>query len=98
VTGAAAFAGAESMASSDHDLDMAFATMVQQQIGALMVLGDIGFFSSRDDRIAALAARIAGAISSHPILPHQGRDFRSNSKPTKRVPWTVFALTYEAMK
>jgi putative tryptophan/tyrosine transport system substrate-binding protein len=44
-------------ASSDHDLDMAFATMVQQQIGALMVLGDIGFLSSRDDRIAALAAR-----------------------------------------
>jgi hypothetical protein len=43
-------------ASSDHDLDVAFETMVQQQIGALMVLGDIGFLSSRDDRIAALAA------------------------------------------
>src|SRR5262249_24617305 len=44
-------------ADNDRDLDTAVRTMVQQRIGALVVLGDIGFLSSRDDRIVALAAR-----------------------------------------
>jgi putative ABC transport system substrate-binding protein len=44
-------------ADNDRDLDAAFATLVQQRIGALVVLGDIGFLSTRDGRIAELAAR-----------------------------------------
>jgi putative ABC transport system substrate-binding protein len=44
-------------ASSDGELDMAFATVVQRQIGALAVLSDIGFMQSRMDRIVTLAAR-----------------------------------------
>ena len=44
-------------ASTDRELDMAFAAVVQQQIGALVVLSDIGFMQSRMDRIVTLAAR-----------------------------------------
>jgi putative tryptophan/tyrosine transport system substrate-binding protein len=44
-------------ASSDGDLDMAFAAIVQRQIRALVVLSDIGFMQSRMDRIVKLAAR-----------------------------------------
>src|SRR5262245_7854005 len=44
-------------ASSDGELDMAFATVVQRQISALAVLSDIGFMQSRMDRIVTLAAR-----------------------------------------
>src|SRR5262249_24595309 len=44
-------------AANDRDLDAAFATIVQQRIGGLVVFGDIAFVSSRDDRIAALAVR-----------------------------------------
>jgi putative tryptophan/tyrosine transport system substrate-binding protein len=44
-------------ATSARELDAAFATLVQQRIGALLVLQDIGFLSSREDKIVALAAR-----------------------------------------
>src|SRR5207244_562460 len=46
-------------ASNDHDLDTAFATLVQQRIGALVVQGDIGFMQLRTDQIVMLAARHA---------------------------------------
>src|SRR5262249_59938274 len=42
-------------ASAEHDLDMAFATIVQQRAGALLISGD-PFFTERRDRLVALAA------------------------------------------
>ena len=42
--------------SNERDIDAAFATLVQKQVGALVVLGD-AFVASRRDQIAALAAR-----------------------------------------
>ncbi len=45
-------------ASSEHDLDVAFATLGQQKVGALLVNGD-NFFISRRDQFVALAARYA---------------------------------------
>ena len=47
-------------ASSEHDLDVAFATLGQQHVGALLVNGD-NFFISRRDQLAALTARYAVA-------------------------------------
>jgi len=43
--------------SNDRGLDAAFATIVQQRIGALVVLSDIGFMQSRMDQIVSLASR-----------------------------------------
>jgi putative ABC transport system substrate-binding protein len=45
-------------AGSDHDIDTAFTTFVQRGAGALFV-GISGFFNSRRERLAALAARHA---------------------------------------
>jgi putative tryptophan/tyrosine transport system substrate-binding protein len=45
--------------SNDHDLDAAFATLVREQIGGLLVAND-AFFVGRREQIVALAAR-------HPI-------------------------------
>jgi ABC-type uncharacterized transport system substrate-binding protein len=45
-------------ASNDHDLDAAFATLVQNQADAVVVAPD-PFLDSRPDRITALAARYA---------------------------------------
>jgi putative ABC transport system substrate-binding protein len=46
-------------AGNDRELEAAFATLVEQRIGALLNLGDIGFLTGRRDRIVALAARHA---------------------------------------
>jgi putative ABC transport system substrate-binding protein len=46
-------------ASNDRELEAAFATLVEQRIGALLYLGDIGFLTYRPDRILALAVRHA---------------------------------------
>jgi len=43
---------------SERDFDRAFATLVQQRAGALLIAGD-AFFSGHHDRLAALAARHA---------------------------------------
>ena len=45
-------------AGNEREIDTAFATMVQRQAGALLVLTD-AFFISRRDQIAGLAAREA---------------------------------------
>jgi putative ABC transport system substrate-binding protein len=43
-------------ASSERDIDAAFASIVQQRVGAILVAPD-GFFTSRRDQLVALAAR-----------------------------------------
>ena len=43
-------------ASSEHDFDMAFATLAQQRAGALLIAGD-ALFTDQRDRLVALAAR-----------------------------------------
>jgi ABC-type uncharacterized transport system substrate-binding protein len=43
-------------ASSEHDIDMAFATIVQQRAAAVLVIDD-PFLGSRSEQIVALAAR-----------------------------------------
>jgi putative ABC transport system substrate-binding protein len=45
-------------ASNDRDIDAAFATLVRQQIGGLLVAND-GFFVGRREQLVALAARHA---------------------------------------
>jgi putative ABC transport system substrate-binding protein len=45
-------------ASSEHDLDVAFASIVQQRVGAVLISGD-PFFNERRDGLVALAARNA---------------------------------------
>ena len=45
-----------SKASNDAELDVAFASLLQQQIGALLVAGD-PYFDTRRDRIIAFAAQ-----------------------------------------
>src|SRR5262249_4776023 len=46
------------IASNDHDLDAAFATLVQNRAGAVVVAPD-PFLDSKPDRVVALAARHA---------------------------------------
>jgi putative ABC transport system substrate-binding protein len=45
-------------ASTEHEIDVAFATLVEQRVGALIITGD-PLFVSRRDKIVALAARYA---------------------------------------
>jgi putative ABC transport system substrate-binding protein len=45
-------------ASREHEIDVAFATLVEQHVGALIITGD-PLFVSRRDKIVALAARYA---------------------------------------
>jgi putative ABC transport system substrate-binding protein len=49
-------------ASSERDIDTAFASFVQQRVNALFTGGD-GFFNARRDQLAALAARHALPVS-----------------------------------
>ncbi len=59
-------------ASSEHDLDAAFATIGQQRVDAVMVGAD-GFLITRRDQIAALAARYAvPGIYPFPDYPAAG--------------------------
>jgi putative tryptophan/tyrosine transport system substrate-binding protein len=59
-------------ARSDADLDVAFAKMIQQHVGALLVGGD-GFLESRRGRIAALAIRnVIPTISFERGFPAMG--------------------------
>src|SRR5262249_57604650 len=44
--------------SNDHDLDAAFATLIREQIGGLLLAND-AFFVGRREQIVALAARHA---------------------------------------
>ncbi len=46
-------------ASSERDLDTAFATLVQQRANALLIGGDALFTTGQRDRLVALAARHA---------------------------------------
>jgi putative ABC transport system substrate-binding protein len=55
-------------ASTEHDIDSAFATLIQYQIGALLI-GANALFTGRRDQLVALAARHA-----MPTL-HYSRDF-----------------------
>ena len=73
-------------ASNERDVDAAFATLVQRQIGALLVASD-PFFSNRRNQILALASRYSvpaiyylrefaaagGLMSYGPNLPDQYR-------------------------
>ena len=45
-------------ASSEREIDAAFATLVQRRVGALLVASDL-FFYGRREQIVALAARHA---------------------------------------
>jgi putative ABC transport system substrate-binding protein len=45
-------------ANNSSEIDAAFATLVQQQAGALLISGDV-FYISRTDQLVALAARHA---------------------------------------
>jgi putative tryptophan/tyrosine transport system substrate-binding protein len=45
-------------ASNEREIDAAFETFVQQQVGAVLVSGDV-FFTNRRDHVVALAARYA---------------------------------------
>ncbi len=54
--------------SSDSEIDAAFATFAERRVGALIVMGDVFFFTRRN-RITALAAR-----QRIPAIYHQ-RDF-----------------------
>ena len=49
-------------ASSDRDIDAAFARFVQQRVNALFVVAD-AFFTARRDQLIALAARHALPVS-----------------------------------
>jgi putative tryptophan/tyrosine transport system substrate-binding protein len=52
-------------ASTENEIDEAFAVIMQQRVGALFVGGD-PYFNSRRDRVVALAAR-NGIISIYPL-------------------------------
>jgi putative ABC transport system substrate-binding protein len=59
-------------ANSEHDIDAAFATLVQRRAGALVIDGD-SFFDNRHDRLAALTARHAmPAIYANRGFPDAG--------------------------
>jgi putative ABC transport system substrate-binding protein len=45
-------------ASNEHELDSAFATLIELQVGRLAIVGD-GFFNSRSEQLAGLALRSA---------------------------------------
>ena len=57
--------------SNDHDLEAAFATLIREQIGALLLAND-AFFVGRREQIVALAAR--HAIPTMYFLREFGRD------------------------
>jgi hypothetical protein len=55
-------------ASSENDFDMAFATLAQQQAGALLITGD-ALFTGQVDRLVALTVRQAiPAISPRKVF------------------------------
>ena len=58
-------------ASNEHDLDAAFATMIQQQVSALVVASD-PFFWSRRGKVVSLAARYE--LPAIYYLPEFARD------------------------
>jgi putative ABC transport system substrate-binding protein len=60
--GAASVLGVQVLAlraSNESELQAAFATLAEQRIRALLIIEDIGFLTSQQERLVALAARLA---------------------------------------
>ena len=63
-------------ATNEQELDSAFATIVNERAGALLVASDAGLFQGRVDRIVALAARHAVPTSYDTSGPAAGQLIR----------------------
>ena len=72
-------------ASSESDIDRAFASLTQQRVGAL-IAGDDPFFNSRRQQIVALAARHALRRFTWPRVCRRRRADELWHQPRGRVP------------